>query len=120
MDPTQIATEFTNYYYNLFCTAREQLKPLYRDQSMLTFEGQPFQGANNIIEKLTSLPFQRVQHKVDTVDAQPNFNGGIFVCVTGALQSDNDQPQRFAQFFQLIPDGTSYYVLNDIFRLNYG
>ncbi|CAG8759342.1 29164_t:CDS:2, partial [Gigaspora margarita] len=84
-----------------------------RDQSMLTFEGQQFQGANKIIEKLA-----KVQHQISTIDAQPNFNG-IFVCVTGALQVDEDAPQRFAQAFQLIPEGTSYYVLNDIFRLNY-
>ncbi|KAF0352161.1 nuclear transport factor 2 [Gigaspora margarita] len=122
MDPAQVstvATAFTNHYYTTFSTDRNQLLPLYRDQSMLTFEGQQFQGANKIIEKLASLPFQKVQHQISTIDAQPNFNG-IFVCVTGALQVDEDAPQRFAQAFQLIPEGTSYYVLNDIFRLNYG
>ncbi|CAG8472756.1 13697_t:CDS:2, partial [Cetraspora pellucida] len=121
MDITQVskvATDFTNFYYSTFSADRGQLLPLYRDQSMLTFEGQSFQGAKNIIEKLTSLPFQRVQHHIATIDAQPNFQG-IFVCVTGELRVDEDNPQRFAQAFQLIPEGTSYYVLNDIFRLNY-
>ncbi|CAG8609928.1 20323_t:CDS:2 [Cetraspora pellucida] len=149
MDITQVskvATDFTNFYYSTFSADRGQLLPLYstlsnnkdilkclmsnkafhffdnsirflrerRDQSMLTFEGQSFQGAKNIIEKLT-----RVQHHIATIDAQPNFQG-IFVCVTGELRVDEDNPQRFAQAFQLIPEGTSYYVLNDIFRLNYG
>jgi hypothetical protein len=32
------------------------------------------------------LPFQKVEHRVDTLDAQPsNQNGGILVVVTGAL-----------------------------------
>jgi hypothetical protein len=26
----------------------------------------------------------------------------------------------FSQVFQLMPEGGSYYVFNDIFRLNYG
>lgn len=33
-----------------------------------------------------NLPFQKVQHRVDTTDAQPsNETGGILVMVTGAL-----------------------------------
>ena len=33
-----------------------------------------------------NLPFQKVQHRVDTTDAQPaNEAGGILVMVTGAL-----------------------------------
>lgn len=76
---------------------------------MLTFEKDPFQGTQSILEKLTvggphlwrplnveqermltrsaqNLPFQKVQHRVDTTDAQPsNETGGILVMVTGAL-----------------------------------
>lgn len=78
---------------------------------MLTFEAQPFQGAAFIVEKLSvrgslwkersracsikvtdisvpaqNLPFQKVQHRVDTTDAQPSGeHGGIVVMVTGAL-----------------------------------
>ncbi len=34
-----------------------------------------------------SLPFEKVAHKVSTLDAQPsNETGGIIVMVTGALQ----------------------------------
>lgn len=29
-------------------------------------------------------------------------------------------PMRFSQTFQLLPGSGSYYVFNDIFRLNYG
>jgi hypothetical protein len=35
---------------------------------------------------LQGLPFQKIQHRVDTKDAQPsNDSGGIMVMVTGAL-----------------------------------
>jgi len=90
---------------------------------MLTFEGTPIQSVNSIIEKLTSLPFQKVQHKVTTRDAQPSSPGlaSLIVSVTGLLVvDDSPNPLQFSQVFHLIPEGGSYYVLNDIFRLNYG
>ena len=37
----------------------------------MTFEGAQFQGKGPIMEKLASLPFQKVQHQVTTMDAQP-------------------------------------------------
>lgn len=79
------------------------------------------QGAKDIIEKLVSLPFQKVSHRISTLDAQPGSpNGDILVMVTGDLMIDNEEnPQRYSQVFHLIPEGNSYYVFNDIFRLNY-
>lgn len=68
---------------------------------MLTFETAAVQGVTGIVEKLTvwslamdllranivkTLPFQKVIHKVATLDAQPsNESGGILVMVTGQL-----------------------------------
>jgi len=121
-DITSIAKQFVQYYYHVFSKDRTLLEPLYRDLSMLSWEDQPFQGAANISEKLTSLPFQKVEHKITTQDAQPaSPTGNIIVLVTGLLLvDDGNNPLQFSQTFQLVPDGSSYYVLNDIFRLNYG
>lgn len=53
---------------------------------MLTFEGEQLQGADAITEKLKNLAFQKVQHKVETRDAQPTGDGNsLTVMVTGAL-----------------------------------
>lgn len=89
---------------------------------MLTFETNECQGVQAILEKLTSLPFQRVEHKIATINAQPaSANGDVLVLVTGQLLLDEERnPQNYSQVFHLMPDGNSYYVLNDIFRLNYG
>lgn len=94
---------------------------LYRNESMLTFETSQLQGAKDIVEKLVSLPFARVQHRITTLDAQPaSPSGDVLVMITGDLLIDEEQnPQRFSQVFHLIPEGSSYYVFNDIFRLNY-
>lgn len=87
-DLNSIANSFVSYYYQLFDNDRSSLKPLYKDMSMLTFEGQQFQGAENITRKLTELPFQKVKHEVVTYDAQPsnpNIPNAILVLVTGRL-----------------------------------
>lgn len=66
---------------------------------MLTFEGAQHQGADAIVEKLSSLPFQKVQHKVATRDCQPTGDGNsLVVTVTGALMvDDSPAPLNFSQ-----------------------
>ncbi|KOC16292.1 putative nuclear transport factor NTF-2 [Aspergillus flavus AF70] len=122
-DFTAVAQQFVEFYYKTFDENRASLAGLYRDNSMLTFETESILGAANVVAKLTSLPFQKVQHQVNTLDAQPsNEQGGILVLVTGALLVDEEQrPMNYTQTFQLLPDGTgSYFVYNDVFRLVYG
>lgn len=121
MDFTALAQQFTEFYYNQFDNDRSQLANLYREGSMLTFETSQVQGSKDIVEKLVSLPFQRVAHRITTLDAQPaSPNGDVLVMITGDLIIDDEaNPQRFSQVFHLMPEGGSYYVFNDIFRLNY-
>ncbi|RMJ24159.1 nuclear transport factor [Aspergillus sp. HF37] len=117
-----MAEQFVQFYYNTFDADRQNLAGLYREHSMLTFETTSIQGVAGIIEKLTTLPFEKVQHQIATLDAQPSSEqGGILVMVTGALLVDQEQkPMSYTQAFQLLPDGQgSYFVFNDIFRLIY-
>ncbi|KAH8916613.1 nuclear transport factor 2 [Atractiella rhizophila] len=121
----EIAKQFTDFYYNTFDTDRTGLGNLYRDNSMLTWESEQIQGASNILTKLTSLPFQKVQHKITTLDAQPSNPGiaSLIVLVTGQLLVDDGaHPMNYSQIFQLIPteDQKSYFIFNDVFRLVYG
>ncbi|KAI1908160.1 Nuclear transport factor 2 [Ophidiomyces ophidiicola] len=121
LDFQNVAQQFVEYYYKTFDENRADLSPLYRDHSMLTFENSSIQGTGLIVEKLMSLPFQKVAHRVSTLDAQPTNEGGILVMVTGALLVDEEQkPMSYSQTFQLLPNGAgSYFVFNDIFRLVY-
>lgn len=88
---------------------------------MLTFEQNQVQGADAIIEKLVSMPFNKLAHTITTLDAQPGSpsNGDVIVMVTGELKIDDDPPKRFSQVFHLMPDNGNYYVFNDIFRLQF-
>ncbi|GAB2220379.1 hypothetical protein Droror1_Dr00008028 [Drosera rotundifolia] len=121
MDPDAVAKAFVEHYYTTFDTNRSNLGNLYQDASMLTFEGQKVQGAANIVAKLTGLPFQQCQHAISTVDCQPSGAGGVLVFVSGNLQLVGEQHAlKFSQMFHLMPTPQgSFYVLNDIFRLNY-
>ena len=73
------------HYYQTFDTNRDALASLYQDQSKLTWEGQQVLGAAAIVQKFKSLAFQKVQHQVSSVDAQPSTSGGILIMVCGKL-----------------------------------
>ncbi|MFQ6629603.1 hypothetical protein Gotur_006626 [Gossypium turneri] len=149
MDPDAVAKAFVEHYYSTFDANRAGLANLYQEGSMLTFEGQKIQGSQSIVAKLTSLPFQQCKHNITTVDYQPSGSGGMLVFVSGNLQLAGEQHAlKFSQIlhrpmpwfsfinnftnqgylyvafcyqmFHLMPTPQgSFYVLNDIFRLNY-
>ncbi|PIA33799.1 hypothetical protein AQUCO_04000098v1 [Aquilegia coerulea] len=92
MDPDALAKAFVEHYYSTFDANRGNLASLYQEGSMLTFEGQKIQGSQNIVAKLTSLPFQQCQHTITTVDCQPSGPaGGMLVFVSGNLQLSGEQ-----------------------------
>ncbi|KAH7683209.1 Nuclear transport factor 2 domain-containing protein [Dioscorea alata] len=125
MDTDVVAKQFVEYYYTTFDNNRAGLASLYQDTSMLTFEGAKTQGVAAIVNKLTGLPFQQCHHAVSTIDCQPSGPaGGILVFVSGNLQLAGEQHAlKFSQMFHLMPQHPgnpgSFFVLNDIFRLNY-
>jgi hypothetical protein len=98
---------------------------------MLTFEGNPFQGVNAIIEKLTvsffgllyaanrnlifatqSLPFSKVLHKVTTRDAQPSSPSvaSLIVNVTGLLVVSTER--KLAPVAFILATGTHHPCLS--------
>ncbi|KAL8214710.1 hypothetical protein R6Q57_004159 [Mikania cordata] len=118
-----VGRAFVEHYYHLFDTDRSSLASLYHQSSMLTFEGQKLQGVDDICSKINQLPFDTCQHLISTIDTQPaSFSGSIVVFVSGSLRlTCEEHALRFSQMFHLIPTPQgSFYVQNDIFRLNYG
>ena len=114
----QIGREFVRVYYETFDSNRANLVSLYTTVSVMSFEGQQFQGAEAIVKKLSELPFQRIQHVVTTIDCQPTIDQSIVVHVVGQLKTDEDRPHSFSQTFLLKQTpGGPFYVLNDVFRL---
>jgi len=121
-DINALATQFAEFYYSTFSTNRDQLIRLYRDTSMLSWEGDQFLGKDLIIKKLTGDQLQNVRHRITTLDAQPlPVEGGLCILITGELLAgDGEHPMKFSQVFGLLSEGGSYFIFNDVFRLNYG
>lgn len=101
MNPDEVSRAFVEHYYSTFDSNRAALATLYQEGSMLTFEGQKIQGAQNIVAKLSSLPFQQCKHAITTVDCQPSGPaGGMLVFVSGNLQLAGEQHAlKFSQVF---------------------
>uniref|UniRef100_A0A915K6K0 NTF2-related export protein n=1 Tax=Romanomermis culicivorax TaxID=13658 RepID=A0A915K6K0_ROMCU len=121
----QVGQQFLAYYYSKFDVSEGSersagLSPLYDDQnSFLTFEGACIQGKVAILEKYSSLPIKRILRKITKTDCQPMGVDSVLVTTFGQLKTDDDPPQSYIQTFVLkqTPDGRSYYIANEIFRL---
>lgn len=75
------------------------------------------QGAEAIVQTLTSLSFRTVRHVVKTVDAQPTVGNGVIVFVSGDLFVDGENnPIKFSQVFNLQPNNGSFYVLVSVYH----
>ncbi|KAK6625538.1 hypothetical protein RUM43_005837 [Polyplax serrata] len=115
-----IGKGFVQQYYALFDdpAQRPQLVNMYNaESSFMTFEGIQIQGGPKIMEKLTSLTFQKITRIITAVDSQPMFDGGVLINVLGQLQTDEDPPHAYIQTFVLKPIGNSFFVQHDMFRL---
>ncbi|XP_013389047.1 nuclear transport factor 2 [Lingula anatina] len=112
-----IATTFLTNYFNTFDSSRANVGPFYHADAQLTFEGQLFSGPQAIVAKFTSLPFQKIQHSITTMDSQATVDGGITILVVGKIKTDDDPIHGFTQTFHLKQVGDSLLVVNDLFRL---
>jgi len=114
-----MAEELVKQYYMLFDNQREQLVALYSPDAMFTFEDHRAQGQAAIKDIITEkLRFQKIQHIVTKVDAQPTPDSGIIILVSGQLKTDEDKPHAFSQTFFVKPLNGSFFICHDIFRLS--
>ncbi|UVC49837.1 hypothetical protein MACK_003449 [Theileria orientalis] len=114
----QVGIQFAQMYYRFMESDRKSLAQFYTNDSMMTFENSSFKGQTQILEKIMSNPPSK--YSLVTCDCQPSPNNGVVAFVTGDLSVENNHPMKFAHVFQLFPNGNSYFVLNDIFRLCIG
>ena len=115
-----VGRQFCEHYYKVISEDRPSLADLYTEDSMMTYENEPFKGTESIMEKLGTLP--AIRFEVITFDSQPTIGDGILCMIGGNLFIDQDSnPVKFAQTFHIQKGGNfGWYCHNDIFRLNYG
>ncbi|KAH7833496.1 hypothetical protein Vadar_006930 [Vaccinium darrowii] len=116
----EVVVAFLKHYYSTFDTNRPGMAQLYRENSMMTFEGQKFKGLQNIVNMFNSLPLPVCHHDISTVDCQPyGPPGGMLAFVTGTLNvPGQEHPLKYSEIFNLIPIQDTFYVLNAILRSN--
>ena len=110
---------FLKMYYETFQANRANLAGIFDEHvSIFSFEGVSCVGRDNIIKKLTSLPFKSLAFVITTTDSQPTIDNGYISMVVGQLKTDDDPPHGFSQIFHVkkTPDGNPI-VLNTSFRL---
>jgi len=89
---------------------------------MLTWERTEVQGAQNIVTTLTDMPFEKVQHNVTAIHAQPTLFGAdhaFVISVNGQLKIDDGEAMQFSQVWLIVKEGDSFWIHNDIFSLNF-
>lgn len=118
-EATQNMAGFLKVYYETFQRNRAELANFFdNDVSIFTFEGDCCLGKENIMKKLTSLPFKSLAFVITTTDSQPTIDSGYISMVVGQLKTDDDPPHGFSQIFHVkkAPNGSPI-ILNSCFRL---
>ena len=122
MDIKNIADMFLNEYYKVMQYGREQRQGLinfYQNASQMTYTGTTHVGLKDIAEKIESLSFDKIEYAQMNNDVQSGpVPDSLIVFVSGYLCMDGSDQFRFAQVFNLLPNGQGgYYVHNDLFSV---
>jgi len=139
---TRAADQFTRLYYSAYDSPNRitNLPNFYRPTSAMTWNGNPFAGADGVKELISSMP--STKHEVQCFDCQPipgNQPPHLIVTVSGIVthgkiasnpnpkpKNTEGQPRVFSQTFMLMPDSTAppgktgevakYYISSDAMR----
>lgn len=122
MKTAEIANMFLEEYFKTMQMGREQRQGLinfYQNHSHMTYTGQTFTGLKSIAEKIESFGFESIKYANMNSDVQEGpVPGSILVFVSGYLCMDGSDEFRFAQIFNICPNGTGgFYIHNDIFSI---
>ena len=113
----QIVTDFLNAFYKMMMEDRMSILPIYRNSSLLTYNGGNHAGVESIKKHLEGLSFKKISYNFDDYDAQPLHGGGILIVVAGELCMDDSDRFKFNQTFVLMPEGETWFIQNDVLKI---
>eukprot|EP01135_Chromosphaera_perkinsii_P009946 Nk52_evm1s1972 gene=Nk52_evmTU1s1972 len=117
-----LSATFVKQYYTVMHSQPEMLHRFYGKDSA---SSRPSYGdvhseitkGEAAIEKLfKQVDLRNCLINVDTLDAQPSLNGGVFVVTYGTFFREGEQARKFAQSFLLAPQNKGFYIANDVLR----
>ena len=122
MNSKEIANIFLEEYFKVMQYPREQRQGLinfYQNISQMTYTGSTYTTLKDISEKIESFGFDHIKYANLSSDVQEGpLQGSIIVFVSGYLCMDGAEEFRFAQVFNICPNGQGgYYIHNDIFTV---
>jgi len=65
-EATTFCSNFCQEYYNTLSTNRSNLINMYKEISQMTYEGDKYQGLENIAKKINEFSFQQIQFKQES------------------------------------------------------
>ena len=126
---SRAADKFVPVFYNLFDRQRHQIAKLYKDSSVLLWNGAPIAGSAAIIKTLFEFPI--TDHEVLSYDCQPvtcHGSNDLLISIFGSVrygdqqqsEDSKDASKRRRSFHQTLllkpePGGT-YFIATDVFR----
>ncbi|KAH8501057.1 hypothetical protein H0E87_016039 [Populus deltoides] len=123
LNPKVVGNVFAEQYYNTLSKSPELLHNFYNDLSLISRPGldgsvSSASTLEEIKKLILSLDYKNCVVEIQTVDSQESYENAVMVIVTGFFAGKDSDRKRFTQAFFLVPqeDGTTYFVLNDIFR----
>nr|BAE71310.1 putative ras-GTPase-activating protein SH3-domain binding protein [Trifolium pratense] len=119
--PQVVGNAFVEQYYSILHQDPDQVHKFYHESSVLS---RPEEDGTmttvtttaEIDKKIQSFDYTSYRVEVLSADAQPSYNSGVVVVVTGCLTGTDNVKRKFAQSFFLAPQDKGFYVLNDVFR----
>lgn len=122
LNVADVAAQFSLEYYNTMSRQPESLHAFYGKQSHMIhsvegdLEAPICSSIDAIHTRVTAMNYQASRIIVESIDAQPSMNGGIFVQTTGNMRMKTGATRKFVQSFFLAEQPNGYFVLNDALR----
>ena len=119
IDFSGIGRGFVTQYYPAYGADRSQVAGAYRDNSLMTYQGQQIMGVVKIMEFFRErVTFTTAQFNPLDIDCHPSQSNGIIVVVNGeVLLAGETRALKFNDVFHLAVDQSGqWYISNQLFR----
>ncbi|KAL0737509.1 hypothetical protein Bca4012_013719 [Brassica carinata] len=108
------------YYPHLYENPAEGYK-FYLEESVLGRPGPDgemvsVKSLKAINDQIMSVDYQNSKIEILTADSQASLNNAVVTLVAGLVIGKDGERRSFTQSFFLVPQNSSYFVLNDVFR----
>ncbi|EAX99242.1 nuclear transport factor 2, putative [Trichomonas vaginalis G3] len=118
----EFGNQFVKWYYNKFNQVKEDIIPLYRPESLVTFQenmitGLMPNGRLSIEDKILSESLKYMMKSPTTWTIQPSISNTVLICVQGTCKMTPEEAEELGFFENFIigMEEGNFVILNQIF-----